>query len=110
MNSSNTTKRDQSESVDGSRGWLSAQEISNVWMERMRRLDAEIWPERGRTPSRDEILEFFTTIRVELFNRASGNFAAVTVPPVRAKKAEPPTEQALAEAYKERKERLSKFR
>lgn len=102
----------QAESHRDDLGYVSAREISNVFMERLRQLDVEIFPRSGRTPGRDELIEFFSTLKIELMKRAGRNYdeycrknPLTRDPP----KANPADELASAAAYAERKSRLSKY-
>ncbi len=106
-------KRDPGE-IDPSLGFVSLQEITNVWTDRMRQLDAEIWPAHGRTPHRDEMLEFFATLKLELFKRSKTNYTEYCrrVPDpalARAKNASPQKPEPEDNSYQERKTKLSKW-
>ncbi len=104
------------ENNDPAIGFVSLQEIQNLWTTKMRQLDKEIWPDRGRMPNRDEIVEFFATLKLDLFRRAQGNYVefcrrvpdpalARSKKPVAAIAPETPPD----ESYKARKDRLSKW-
>lgn len=107
---SSTGTRDPAE-VDGSRGYVSASEIRNVWSFRMRALDVEIWPRNGRTPSRDEILEFFNTIQIELMQRATSNFEqhVKRPPPQKPSERGPQEIQAEHDAHAARRGKLERW-
>jgi hypothetical protein len=83
-------------------------------MERMRALDVEIWPKEGRTPGRDEMLEFFSTMKIELFMRAGKNYREYcrknpetkTQPAVK----DPAEESTYKANYEARQARLAKYR
>lgn len=104
----------QQQADANSLGYVSVPELNSVWMERMRRLDVEIWP-RGRSPSRDEILEFFETIKIELFSRAGRNYREYCKVHGNPKPKENPADAKTAEdtsraRYEARQARLSQFR
>lgn len=61
--------------VDASQGFITLQEVQNLWTERMRKLDTVVWPKDGRQPYRDELIEFFATLKIELFARSKTNYA-----------------------------------
>ncbi len=99
---------------DPDRGYVSVQEMQNVFTERLRQLDAEIWPRGERMPSRDEMLEFFSTMKIELFQRAGRNYAEYCKRnPEPRKPTAPQAQQASDELsrseYENRKSRLSRF-
>ncbi len=108
-------KRDPGE-IDNSAGYVSLSEIQNLWVTKMRQLDKEIWPDRSRMPPRDEVIEFFATLKIELFKRAQSNYVEFCrrIPDpamARPKKPSipPPSEASSESEYKERKTRLSKW-
>lgn len=68
-----SSARDNAE-LDGSLGYVSCHEIRNLWTERIRALDTEIWPLNGRTPGRHELMEFFATTGIALMQRAQANY------------------------------------
>ncbi len=68
-----TPQRDHGE-LDGSLGYVSCTEIRNLWTHRIRALDTDIWPKVGRTPYRDEIVDFFVTTMIELMQKAQINY------------------------------------
>ncbi len=108
-----SSKKDNS---DPSIGYVSIQEIQNVMTERLRRLDTELWPARGRVPDREELIEFFATLKLDLFRRAQSNYVEYCrrVPdPALARSKKPPASPAApetpSESYEARKARLAKW-
>lgn len=57
----------------GSLGYVGIEELRNVCTFRMRELDTKVWP-LNRSPSRDEIIDFFATTFVEVMSRARANY------------------------------------
>ncbi len=55
-------------------GYVSCHEIRNLWTARIRTLDTEIWPRNGRTPMREEMMDFYITTMIELMQRAQANY------------------------------------
>lgn len=59
---------------DPALGWVSVQEIRNVFSVALRKLDVEIWPDRT-TGNRDQILKHFETVQYELYKRCKRSFS-----------------------------------
>lgn len=95
--------------INGSLGYVSCSEIRNLFTERIRQLDTEIWP-RNRTPYRDEILDFYVTTMIDLMQKAQRNyeqFCRRQVIPSRPSAAVDTTQSQ--KAYEERLQRLEKY-
>ncbi len=60
--------------VNGALGYISITELRNVFTHRIRQLDGEIWPRVGRTPMRDELLDFYITTMIDLMQKAQRNY------------------------------------
>jgi len=100
--------RDPAE-LDGSGGYLTVTELQNAWTEYIRRLDKDVWPKAGRTPSRDEIIQLFESFRLRLLSRAQARVPKPTVRPPAPKQDIPPDDSSRS-AAQDRLERLSKYR
>ncbi len=80
MNSDSKSSKTKSEpsrnnaELDGSLGYVSVHDIRNLWTSRIRALDTELWPRAGRTPQREEMMDFFITTMIELMQRAQSNY------------------------------------
>lgn len=128
MKDASKSSNDIIQESDASVGYISLTDLQNVWTTRMRALDQDVWPAKGRMPYRDEVIEFFATLRLDLFARAKKNYVEfcrrVPDPALRAadpnmgrvKRArpEPPppeeSEKADSEkAYQERRAKLAKW-
>ncbi len=102
--------------LDGSLGYVSCTEIRNLWTHRIRALDSEIWPRNGRTPYRDEIVDFFVTAMIELMQKAQANYEAfcrrnpapATRPAAPRAEAQEKDSEAAAR-YEARKAKLAKY-
>jgi hypothetical protein len=66
-------KRAREMPSDPTVGYVSVQDIANVFSEQLRKLDLEIAPAGGRIPGRMELLTFVETIKFHLFARAENN-------------------------------------
>ena len=108
---SKSSKPDPGE-ADPSLGFVPLQEITNVWTDRMRQLDVELWPKNGRTPGREEMIEFMATLKLELFRRARTNYVEYCrrVPdPALARAKTAPKEEPADGAHEKRLAKLSKY-
>ena len=63
--------------IDQSQGWVSLTEVRNVFVEYIRKLDREVWPQGGRG-LRDEVIKHFETTQYELMKRAKRNYIDFT--------------------------------
>ena len=50
-------------------GWVSIDEIQNVWCEAIRKLEMTVYPP-GSSPHRSAIISFFESVKYELYNRS----------------------------------------
>lgn len=97
--------------IDGSMGYVGVNDIRKIFTDRIRKLDTEIWPLNGRMPMRAELLDFFSTIAVELMQKAQFNyeqFCKQRLIPT-AKPAETSPEDTLR-AQEARRARMEKYR
>ncbi len=102
------SRRDPAE-IDGSLAYVTATELHNAYVEWMRRLDRELWP-AGRTPQRDEMIQFFESFRLRLLTRAQTRIPTKPPPVSAPKTPEIPTEDTERAAHEARQARLSKYR
>lgn len=100
--------RDPAE-INGAGGYLTATELQNAWVEYIRRLDKEVWPRQGRTPSRDEVIQLFEGFRLRLLSRAQTRVPKPAVKPPASKQEIPPDDSSRS-AAQDRLERLAKYR
>lgn len=50
-------------------GWISIDDVANVWQEAIRKLEQEVYPP-GNSPHRDSIIGFFESVKYELWKRS----------------------------------------
>lgn len=81
-------------------GYITAEEVSNVWTEAMRRLDESV-PHGGIMPKR-VFLDFFEAVKFDLFKRAKGNFQEMTRAPSVGLKEDPVEAEAKRKAEADR--------
>ncbi len=97
--------------IDQSMGYVGVNDIRNIWTERIRKLDTEIWP-LNRTPYRDEILSFFSTIAIEMMQKAQYNYEqfckARSIPTAKPPENTPEDTQRAIEARRARLEKWQK--
>jgi hypothetical protein len=106
-----TTPARDSADIDQSLGYVSVHEIRSLVTYRMRQLDAELWPRVGKTPQREEIIDFFSTFGVELMQKAQRNYEQF------CKRHPTPTQKPIvtpdaeaAERYRARQEKMESYR
>lgn len=96
--------------LDGSLGYVGVHDIRNIWTDRIRKLDTEIWP-KNRTPYRDEIITFFETIAIELMQKAQFNYEQFcktrSIPAAKTPESSPEDYQRAIDA---RRSRMEKYR
>ncbi len=71
-------------------GWVSIQDIKNVFTEQLRSFDVQVWP-AGTTGSRPYVQKFVDSLQHELYRRAKAHYAAFLIAqgPELGKKKEP---------------------
>lgn len=96
--------------VDGSYGFVPADEVRNVFVEALSRLDHEIWPAKGPVPPRDMVLEFAADLQFRLLARASANLEKVLGKVAPKAKIDEGAAAASAAAMAAREARLAKYK
>lgn len=109
-NAKTTPTRDHAE-IDQSLGYVSVHEIRNLITYRMRQLDAELWPRVGKTPQREEIIDFFATFGIELMQKAQRNYEQFCKRhPVPTSKPIVSPDAEAQERYRARQEKMEGYR
>lgn len=103
--------RDPTE-LDTSLGYVSVHEIRNLVTHRMRQLDTELWPRSGRTPMRDELIDFFATFGIALMQRAQANYEQFCKrnPIPTSKPIVPQRDADEQERYRTRQDKMAEYR
>ena len=68
-----SSSREQTNAFAPELGWISIEEIGNVFREMLMRLDKEVMPDNGRW-SKPDTLKLFESTKFELFKRSRRNY------------------------------------
>jgi len=97
---------------DPSHGWVSIQEIKNVFIETLRELDAYVMPKGGPVANRDAVLKCFDTMQYKLYRRAQSNLESMfpTFKPVKASLQNTEQQAATQAAHEQRLDHMRRSR